>query len=655
MARDSAAVRIQKKVAARTSNFLRERERISFAQNKFTVAKDLRRIFDIKWYISRAFYKDEQYVFWNKSVGTLARQPETDQRRVRLVDNQIKPRVRKQQAKLLRLRPRAEVLPNTTERSDIDAAELGTDLLKHLHRTLKADRVARHVVNWITTTGNAFVVDYWDKDKNEVGLDVDSPFSWYLPVQSFGPVDIQEMPWAIRAKLRTTDWIKDTYGKDVTPESWTADQNILLMMRDIDSPASGLEVTHIPSAIVKEIWRKPTKKLPRGEYFVVANNVMLHTGNFPNYGNLEEPIYEYPVTHFRDITIPGLFWGQATMESAIPLQKDWNRVRSSVIEWVRSMAKGKWLAMKGQQLSPTALDNEHGEVVEFAFQRGFVPQQARIVPLPQAVFQALDANKQSMMDIFSQHEVTQAQNRSDLRSAAMVAMLLEQDDTAPAMTYHDFEDNWASMWKHVLMITQKYYDTTRVIKVVGKGQDMKMRSFVGTDLKDNTDVFVATGTHLPENRLAKQAVIMERFQGGLYGDVQDPQVTSKVRRMLDDAIEEDVYDDLRADQEVAMDENRMFRNGVDKPINEYDNHGIHVAEHERDIKSPEVQALLRGKGGDKITQAYMEHIRGHIGELQKQMQNQLQMQAAAGGGQQGGKQGGAQQGPPTGAPLGGGQ
>jgi hypothetical protein len=326
------------------------------------------------------------------------------------------------------------------------------------------------------------------------------------------------------------------------------------------------------------------------------------------------------------------------------------------------MAKGKWLAMKGQQLSPTALDNEHGEVVEFAFQRGFVPQQARIVPLPQAVFQALDTNKQSMMDIFSQHEVTQAQNRSDLRSAAMVAMLLEQDDTAPSMTYHDFEDNWAAMWKHVLMIAQKYYDVTRVIKVVGSGQEVKMRSFVGTDLKDNTDVFVATGTHLPENRLAKQAVIMERFTSGLYGPPQDPQVTSRVRRMLDDAIEEDIYDDTKADQDVAMDENRMFRNGVEKKINEYDNHAIHVAEHERDIKSPEVQTMLRKEGGDKIVQAYMTHIREHIQKLQEQMQKQMEMQQQAQGGQQGGGQpagqpagqGAAQApgqgGPPTGAP-----
>ncbi len=651
MARESKALRIQKRVEARAASHIRDYERLKFAQDKFTVAKDLRRLFDIKWYISRAFYKDEQYVFWNKAIGGLARQPETDMRRVRLVDNQIKPRVRKQQAKLLRLRPRAEVLPNTMERSDIDAAELGTDLLKHLHRTLKADKVARAVANWITTTGNAFVVDYWDKDKKEIAIDVDSPFSWYLPVQSFGPVELQEMPWAIRAKLRTVEWIKDTYGKDITPESWTADQNILLMMRDIEVGASGLEVTHIPSAVVKEVWIKPTKKQPKGDYFVVANNVMCHTGTFPNYGSAEEPIYEYPATHFRDITIPGLFWGQATMESAIPLQKDWNRVRSSVIEWVRSMAKGKWLAMKGQGLSPTALDNEHGEVVEFSFQRGFVPQQARIVPLPQAVFQALDANKQSMMDIFSQHEVTQAQNRSDLRSAAMVAMLLEQDDTAPSMTYHDFEDNWASLWKHILMIAQKYYDTTRVIKIVGAGQDIKMRSFVGTDLKDNTDVFVATGTHLPENRLAKQAVVMERFTAGLYGDPKDPQVTSKVRRMLDDSIEEDVYDDMKADVEVAMSENRMFRNGQqDVPINEYDNHPIHIAEHERDIKSPEVQAMVRQPGGDKIVQAYLTHNRQHAEKLREQMQAQLEMQAQMQGGQQGPEAGAGAGGPPTGAP-----
>jgi hypothetical protein len=94
----------------------------------------------------------------------------------------------------------------------------------------------------------------------------------------------------------------------------------------------------------------------------------------------------------------------------------------------------------------------------------------------------------------------------------------------------------------------------------------------------------------------------------------------------------------------------MFRSGIGKPINEYDNHGIHVAEHERDIKSPEVQGMLRAKGGDKIVQAYMTHIREHVQQLQKQMEAQMKMQAQV----QGGQQGGGQQGPPTGAPQQGG-
>jgi hypothetical protein len=56
MARESAAMRIQKRVAARQANFLAEKRRLKFCQDKFQVAKDLRRLFDIKWYISRAFY-----------------------------------------------------------------------------------------------------------------------------------------------------------------------------------------------------------------------------------------------------------------------------------------------------------------------------------------------------------------------------------------------------------------------------------------------------------------------------------------------------------------------------------------------------------------------------------------------------------------------
>jgi len=618
--------RLMKLKAERVEAALRDKELLDFSRNKFALAKQLRRIFEIRWYINRAFYKGEQYVYWDTSYGGLNRHLTSDTRRIRLTDNQIRPRVLKQQSKLLRLRPRAEVLPETTSREDIDAANLGTSLIKHLHRKLKAPKITRDLANWVTICGNAFVVDFWDKDKKEVALEVDGPFSWYFPTISFGPCEVEDMPWGIRAKLRTIDWIKDKYGKDVTPESFSADQNILMLMRDLDMSVSGMEVAHVPSAIVKEIYIKPTNKYPKGEYFVVANNVMCHRGKFPNYGTPEEPVYEYPVTHFRDIVIPGLLWGQATMEQAIDLQKDWNRVRSSVIEWVRTMAKGKWLAIKGQMLSPTAIDNEHGEVVEFSFHRGFVPQQARITPLPQATFQAMEINRQSMMDLFSQHEVTQGQNRSDLRSASMVAMLLEQDDTTQAVTYQDFEDQWAAVWRHVLLIAQKRYSTTRTLKIVGEGHDVRVQSFVGADLKNNTDVHVETGRHLPENRLTKQALIMERFQAGLYGPPQDPQVTSKVRRLLDDALEEDIYDDVSADQYVAQNENLMMRVGMAIPINSYDNDMIHLAEHDRDIKRPEVQAMLRKPGGDNIMTAFMQHNQQHTERLQQRQMQMMQLQ-----------------------------
>ena len=618
---------LTKVLKAAGSEAAAEKEMISFAMEKFESARTIRRLFEIKWYIVRAFLKGEQYVFWNTGTGTLDRHRSTDARRVRMVDNKILTYVRKQQSKLLRMRPRAEVLPNSNDLSDRDAARVGTDLLQHMHRTLEGPRIARDIANWITTCGNAFVVDRWDSNVpgGEVAFEVDSPFSWYLPALSHGPSDLQDMPWAIRAKLRPITWIKDTFDFDAKPDSFSADQHILLLMKDLDQNVTGLEHVHMPSAVVKEFWIKPSKKFPKGMYFVVVNNKVIHKGNFPNYGTDNKPVYEYPVTHFRDIKIPGLFWGMATAEAAIPLQKDFNRIRSSIIEWVRTMAKGKWIAPMGSGLAATAIDNEHGEVIYFSPKRGMQPQQARIAPLPAAVLEALKLNQQSFMDLFAQHEVTQATNKSDIRSGTMVAMLLEQDDAAHSMTYQDFEDNWAKMWKHGLMLAQKYYKNTRMIKIQGAGKIWQTKSFKGADLKGNTDVWVATGAHLPENRVARQAVIMERFKEGLYGDVTDPQVSGRVRRLLDDAIPEDIYNDVEIDQQFAENENRMLRDGIPTPVNDFDNHQVHIQEHERDLKSGEVQDLVRSPDGGPLLTAYSQHLQQHAAKLAEQFQMQMQM------------------------------
>jgi hypothetical protein len=588
-----------------------KRELAKFSTEKFDAAKTLRQIFEVKWYITRAFLKGEQYVFWNRGTGALDRHRSLDPRRVRMVDNKILSHVRKQQSKLLRVRPKAEVLPNSAELEDRDAAKIGTKVLDHLYRTHDAARISREIANWIYSTGNSIVVDAWDKNipgGGDIHIEVDSPFSWYVPAVAFGPTELQKMPWAIRAKLRDIQWIEDTYNYKATPESYAADQTILLLQKDLDQGSGGLDTVNFPSAVIRENWIKPNKRYPKGVYWVTCNQRTIFQGKFPNYGDDDKPIYEYPATHFRDIVIPGQFWGVATAELAIPLQQDWNRIRSSIIEWTRIMAKGKWVAPTGSALAPTAIDNEHGEVIYFSPTRGMKPEQARIYPLPNSVLEALQLNRNSFMDLFAQHE------------------------TAHSMTFQDFEDRWADFWRHCLMLVQKYYTNTRTLKITGVGKEPEVLEFKGADLRGNTDVYVATGTHLPDNRLARQGVIMERFQAGLYGPMEDPQTGIKVRRLLDESIKEDVYDDVAVDQDAAMVENRYMRLGLQVPLNEWDNDNIHLQEHLRDVKSREVQALIREEGGAQVLQSYMEHIQRHKQKVEQQLQQQmLQMQAMGGG------------------------
>ena len=65
----------------------------------------------------------------------------------------------------------------------------------------------------------------------------------------------------------------------------------------------------------------------------------------------------------------------------------------------------------------------------------------------------------------------------------------------------------------------------------------------GADLRGNTDVHVSAGTSLPDNKAARQSMIMERFQAGLYGDPADPSTAQTVRRMMEDVVEVDEFGD----------------------------------------------------------------------------------------------------------------
>jgi len=602
----------------------------------FNAGASSRLPYERKWLINLAFVAGRQYSFFNSSANQL-QQAALRKGRLKIVDNKLLPYYRKQVSRLIRNTPTMSVIPNSNMQDDIEAARTAEKVLKSFWGQARMKKKMRQLAGFIYTCGNAFLDDRWDPKKGTTDLDVEtgeikysgdvdcgvwSPFDIYIPAYGLGDDSLHEQPWIIKAKFRSLDYIRSRFkrGKEVAAERR---EDKIVNAEMLLAGGTGKTGSDIDGAMVMEMDLKPNHEHPKGLHIIAANGVILHKSDYP--------FNHYHLEHFKDQEIPGVFWGMATLEAGIWLQKLWNRQISDIVEFNRSMARGKYLVPRNSKME-VGPDDSHGQVLMYTPVMGHKPEQMRLTSLPRTYEIALQQIAQSLMGLFDQHEVSQGTNKSDIRSGDMVQLLLEQDSYGVIPTHAIFEEALEEVMKRVLRRIQKGYGDDRMIKIVGRDNDYEVMAFKGADLRDNTDVTIKKGSSLPDSRAGRQAQIIQRYREELYGERRDPEVRRHVMNMLDDASVQDIYSEVKLDEQNAKLENRAIASqpGAKVIINLYDNHAVHMRTHTLFEKSREVQRVkVENPKAFKIFSADMGyHKQMHQKILQEEMEQQIAQQQA---------------------------
>ena len=614
----------------------------TYTKDRYDLGMGVRRPFEQQWIVNMAFLIGKQYTVFNQ-VTALLQQLTRKKGRIWNVDNQLLPKWRRQISDLIKNDPEMSVVPETIEDEDIKAAKVGDKVMKGFWRQNKMKTKVRQLAGWIFTCGNGFLDDRWNPKIGPIEVDSDSgkpyylgdvdcgvwsPFEILVPFTAMGDTNLHSFPWLIKAKWRSLDWIKGNYkrGGEVKDEGrGTAPLDIGFLVGGAGGGVKG----KIEGAVVIDLYVQPNHEHKRGLFLTAANTIVLEKPE-------EYPYDFYNLEQFKDIDVPGLFWGKATLEEGIGLQKTWNRTVSGIDEFNRTMAKGKGLLPRGANLDALP-DDQHGEWLEYTPVLGYKPEILSLKGLPSTYPLILEVTKTSLEDLFSQHEVSRGTNKSDIRSGEMVSILREQDAHGNIPAHAVFEEALEAVMSRVLKRIQAGYSTQRMVKVVGREGEYDIFAFQGSDLRNNTDVSVKRQSSLPDSRIARESRIMERFGQGLYGDPTDPEVRRHVMNMLDDAVVKDIYSDTRLDEAYARWENQLMMQGeAIYLVNHYDNHGIHVRELDHHRKSMDYQ---RGKVEDsegflEMEARFDKHREAHqvfIDQARKQMlAEQAQMKGGSG-------------------------
>ena len=619
--------------------------------SKFKSCQQARAVFEKQWYTNMAFYFGRHWIAWSpKSTGNTTSlqmiDPPAPNWRVRLTINRIKPAIRSEITKLSKEEPQFWVVPDSTEEGDVAAARAAENVSDYLIHSNYFNRTRRQTVFWSSVCGTGFVKTYYEENTpdsmgfmGKICWKAKSPFHIFVPYLQ--EEDIQLQPFVCEAATVDPEVLFTQYGVEVDPDEHITgshlDQKFFSSLGIKTPKEQGMKQCY-----VKEFWVKPCKEFKDGAMFIMSNDTMVYM-----YEGIPEPQVEdqldmggmddvlaaitqkplkndYPYEHGEypyakvDAIPTGRFYGESIIQDMIPLQREYNRSRSQMIEAKNRTSKPQYTYTQGA-IDPNKVTSEPGLMISVA--PGFGPPVPLNNPdIPQYVLGLDERTLKDLDDISGQYEITKGRTPPGVEAASAIAYLQEENDTRLYYAVASIEEAVQCIGQQTLSLVDQYWEEERLIKVVSRNSVFESMMFKAADLKGNTDFRVEAGSMAPRSRAARQAFITEMMKDEFIPVEQGLKYLqmSETNRM---------YDESQLDLRQAQRENWQLGK-VLIPINEWDNDEAHIQAHENYMKSQEFELLP-----DEAKASFVAHCRMHKDRVAGVVAEQAMLEASPNGNQ----------------------
>jgi hypothetical protein len=510
-----------------------------------------------QWRINLSFYKGQQWVFFNPGTGQVENLPtlegEKARFRVRITSNHILRATSSLLALLTKSKPVIYAIPSSTDASAIRSAELAENLVEYWWDQFKlADKMNEALlwgiiagqgywkINWNSNIGTPLEVVrdpgtgelITDPMKKQLLIDtaeqlgipkdkvVQEVYTGDIDVQVLAPFQVymdpnasvmREARYAYCQHGMSQQEVKDAFGVDLQPDSTPMNYEAVNQFMSTGKTDKSL-------IMVNYYYLPPNRKNPDGRYAIWTDAVpaddngkstdkkFLYDGKWPF------PFNTLPIVKFPGIRIPGQIYDASVVEQAIPLQKNFNKTLSQVVEHTTLMVKPQILAPKGSLRK--RLTNEPGAVVDYYPIAGQKPEAIPIPSIPTYVERHLDRIRADLDDLFMLPRVQQGSVPPNVEAAAAIDLLQETATDALSPIIKGLEESIADAGQFMLGLAREYYSDPRIVQITGNNGKGQIRYFRGAEIDAGVTVRAETGSGLPRTRAARQQRIMSLVQMG---------------------------------------------------------------------------------------------------------------------------------------------
>jgi hypothetical protein len=655
------------------------RKLVAWIKAEYEKCKMARKLEEQEWYMQLAFYNGFQYSSWRQQgVSQILAEEPNPNGIPRVTVNRIEPIIRTEISKTTSGRPSATVLPASNDDDDLMAAQAAEQVWESLYDKHNFNsRILQQAEFWRATTGNSFIKTYWDSTQKEVSpvvstdmytgqqkisqqvtamgdvsFEVVSPFHLFVP--DLAVEDLEAQPYIFNVYTKSESWVKSTFGS-VLPDGYTPTKvQASEIMNAALMDAKGNDTSKPDSVLVIEMWCKPNScpMLPNGGLVTIVDNeiVQLAENGIPYMHK------QYPFSHLYSIPT-GKFYRRSVIKSLIPIQREYNRLRSQIIQAKNLMAKPQMMYAEGS-VDPRKITARAG--IWIPVRPGFPnPQPVPIQPLPNYVLNEVQQLQSDFEDISGQHQVSRGES-GGVTAATAINYLQERDDAYLSTVFASIEAAVEKAARQSLSLFVQYVDKPRLIKVTGNDGAFDAMVLSGANIASGTDIRVESGSALPTSKSARQALItdwmkmqfispqdglaildmgmLKRYYNVMKMDENQAQRENLMMKRLDEQSIQQFQ--MQWEQGAAQgDPTKTVPGAVDangQPIglavppvvqvHDYDNHAVHIEIHNRFRKSQSFDTLP-----DAVKAEFQKHIQMHQTALDAKMLQQMQQQAAAGG------------------------
>lgn len=607
----------------------------------FEQRQQARKKIERQWQLNMNFVAGNQYCTLT-DVGEIENFGKQYFWQEREVYNHIAPILESRLAKLSKIRPTLNVMPNGDSEKDFNSAKVSRKILNSVQQNLRLKEKIYQATTWSEICGTSFYKVVWnsktgmvlgfDEQGNQikngdVQVSVCTPFEIFPDSNTTENID--DLSSIIHAKPYKIAEIKRIWNVDVEPE----DIDVLSMSNE--SIAGGLGYTaSIPkifsekakdSAVVIERYEAPSVEHPNGRVVIVAGNRLLAIGELP-FVNKSEEKRGFPFIKQCSLKDGSSFWGFSIVERLIPVQRSYNAIKNRKHEFLNRIAMGI-LTVEDGSVDISNLEEEGlspGKVL--VYRQGSTPPE---VLSTNDIPSAFEKEEENLISEFSQISGISDFNLSaDVISSNIsgvaLEFLIEQENDRLLATTDQIKFALVEIGKQILRLYKQFATQSRLAKIEdGKGK-IELFYWNSSDISSD-DVVLDTSNELGETLSQRRAMVFDLLKAGLLADENGKLSTvtkQKTLEMLGFGTWENNNDLSAMHTKQAGKENVDMLAGKKANVLSIDDHNIHIQSHIAFVLSNDLEHK------QTVQNEILYHIDQHKKMQQKQLKEQMQFESA---------------------------